>query len=314
MARCGCPTGLVIKAGCGITIEGTGEPEDPYVISIDPCALAGDGLKVQGDGCKLAVAEGAPDGGVNNPASITKLAQRRECANIVGAYLGGYLYRPQSTRDSIKHAVQRGYDLIHLPVRFLADGTPVITPDAMLGRQNGNVADQQVQNTNPSRWQALRNDAGAPKDPTKGWFGYLAPVENGLVTLSEAMDLINNRVPAVLELMWPIKPDQAGTPVWIQGQEPPPQRVDAFLRGVKQVITQHGAQENVIITTQFPTIPGPNGKRDVFAELALPHTGPALYEPGDMDRNPPAGQGDNPENPGAGQQRAQRKPARARKS
>jgi hypothetical protein len=283
---CGCSSALIIKAGCGVIITGTGEPDDPMVISVDPCALAGDGLRGQGDGCKLAVSGGAPPPG-GSPASITKLAERAPCQNIIGAYLGGYLYRPQSTRDSLKYAAERGYDLVHLPVRFLADGTPVITPDPMMGRQNGNVPNTQVQHQTPAQWRARPNDAGEPGNVLGGWFGYLAPVEQGLVTLSEALDLLNNRVPAVLELMWPITPDPAGKPVWTQDQEPPPERVDAFIRGVKQAVEGHGAQENVIVTTQFPKIPGPNGERDVFKELDLPHNGPALYDVPDADRNPP---------------------------
>lgn len=308
--RSGCSTGVFIVPGCGIKIEGNGEQDDPYIISIDPCALAGTGLKVEGD-CKLAVADGAPPGGdTGNPASVTKLAERARCQNIVGGHLGGYLFKPQSTRASIKYAADRGYDLIHLPVRFLADGTPVITPDVMLGRQNGNVADQPVQNQNLGRWGSLKNDAGAPPDPVGGWFGYNEPTEQGLVTLGEALDIIRNKTPTVLELMWPITPDQGGKPAWTPGQEPPPERVDGFLRGVRDTVNQHGAQENVIVTTQFPTVPGrePGQTRDVFAELNLPHTGPTLYDVPDADRNPPAS-GDSGGNPGQQQGQQQPQPA-----
>lgn len=297
--RNGCSSGVFLVAGCGIKVEGTGEDDDPYIISIDPCAIAGTGLKVEGD-CKLAVSDGAPpDGDTSKPASVTKLSERARCQNIVGGMLGGYYYKPQSTRASVKYATDRGYDFIHLPVRFLSDRTPVITPDVMLGRQNGNVADQQVQNQNIARWQSLPNDAGAPPEPTAGWFGYNEPTEQGLLTLNEALDMIGNKITTVLELMWPITPDQGGAPVWTPGQEPPPERVESFIRNVKTAIEQRGAQENVIVTSQFPKVPGrePGSTRDVFAELGLPHTGPSLYDPADADRNPPAS-GDSGGNPG----------------
>lgn len=315
MRRCGCGD-TVIEPGCGIHMQGTGDPDDPYIVSVDPCALAGDGLRAQdpgdtGHACRVAVAV-APNGGISvgpdglyltgqgggtggsdpSKPSVQGVAQRGQtCKCIVGAYLGGYWFRPQSTRDAVKWAAERGYDLLHLPVRMLSDGTPAITPDPYLGRQNGNQPGQQVQAQTPSRWRSIPNDTGDPQDPAKGWFGYCAHPETGLLTLNEAMDLAGTKVPLVLELQWPAVVGPGGKPAWIQGQEPPPQRVDQFIAQIKRAVQSHNADQNVIVTSQWPTVPGPQpgSERDVFAELGLPHTGPALYTPQDADRLAPKG-------------------------
>lgn len=340
MSRCGCESGFEVKPGCGIHTTGTGEPEeDPLVIDVDPAALAGDGLKPQGpsggEGCQLS-ADLVPGGGISfdpngamycdecvpsvdpsRPSVPALVSSRANDRNITGAYLGGYLHKPQSTRAAVRTAVERGYDLLHLPVRFLHDGTPVITPDPMLGRQNGNTRDfgqdTPVQHQTPDRWRALYNDAGVsdPRtgndgkpddiDPDAGWFGYLEQNEIGLLTLAEAVEIVDKRVPMVWELQWPITPDEQGKPAWTKGQEVPPQRVDAFVRHLQHLLRNGGNQNYMILTSQYPQVPGtdPAQPRDILSEIGAAHTGPALYEAADADRNPPGG----------GQQQQQRQAA-----
>lgn len=324
MARCGCGTECAceIRPGCGTTVTGSGDPEqDPYIIGIDPKTAAGDGLKPQGgQGCQLAV-DTVPGGGIDHdpngaiyasdavpdvdpskPSIASLLHNRVQERNLVGAYMGGYFHKPQSSRASVDNAADRGYDLLHLPVRFLADGTPVITPDPMLGRQNGNKRDfgnpTKTQDQTPDRWRALHNAIGVDdtrtgndnkpnkEDPTGGWFGFLERNETGLLTLAETMRTIDNRVPLVLDLQFPIQPGDNGD-TWADGQTPTPRRLDTYLRQLNRLIRAHNAQQYVIVTTRWPTLPPAeegDQPRDVFDILNAPHIGLTLTSPEDADR------------------------------
>src|SRR5699024_2164579 len=86
--------------------------------------------------------------------------------------------------------------------------------------------------------------------------------------------IVDGRIVLVLELMWP--PMENGA--WKQGHEVPNQRVTAFLRHIRTLFRRYGAQNQVIVTTRNPVVPGEGDqKRDVFDELSLPHAGPAAY-------------------------------------
>lgn len=322
MALCGCGGETEVKAGCGIHITGSGEAdEDPYVVNVDPAGMAGDGLKPAGHDCYLSTnvvpgggieydpngamfaADCLPDVDPSKPTVDALLQNRAQSADIVGGMLGGgYLYKPQSTKASVEYARERGLDMAHLPLRMLHDGTPVVTPDPMLGRQNGNVSDfgkpTPVVTQDYARWRRIVNTAGVnnpatgngqpqPNDPAAGWFGWLESNETGLLTLDDALDTLDNTVVVVLDLQWPGLRDNQGNPEWADGQDPTPQRVTAFLEAIKRAVRRRGAMRHVIAVTQWPYLPPPaQGQplRNVLDELQLQHTGPALYTPEDADR------------------------------
>lgn len=323
MSRCGCDTATEVKGGCGIHLTGSGEAEDdPYVVALDPASAAGDGLRPAGQDCKLAT-KIVPGGGIDydgngamyaadcvpeiDPSKPTVdglIKNRCPQGDIVGGYLGGgYLYKPQSTQASIDYGAERGLDMIHLPVRMLADGTPAVTPDEYLGRQNGNVRDfgqdTPVQEQSPARWRRLVNDAGTwrpdigadgqphPEDPAAGWFGWLEPNEQGLLTLDRALDRIDNRAVTVIELQWPALRDENGIPLWQDGHAPPPGRVPHFLDHVKRAIRRRGSSEYSIVVSQWPYLPPPEPGQpplDTLGPMQLRHTGPVLYTAADADR------------------------------
>lgn len=317
MGRCGCGTECAceIQPGCGIEVTGSGQAEeDPYEISVNPKTLAGDGLKPGGQECQLA-ADLAPGGGIehdtngalynaeaaedfdpSNASVPGLLSSRKENRDIVGAWLTGYWYKPQSTRAAIDWAAERGYDLLHLPVRMLADGTPVITPDEMLGRQNGNTRDfdrdSGVQNQTPARWRRLINKPGTwrpdlggegTEDPRQGWFGYLESNEVGLVTLGEAVDLVDRRVPMIWDIMWPaLDGDQ-----WADGKAPPKERVEAFIRHLKLLLRRDKANSRVIVASDHPAVPHDGDTLNLFDQVSAANVGVVLRSKDDLDRLSP---------------------------
>lgn len=319
-----------IQSGHGITVTGRGQPNNPFTLTADGQALVGQGLAWDpqrkrfsaklgsGGGLSfdmsggLILAEKGGEGGTVPGASVADLLKRAPQQNIVGGYQGaGYMIKPQGTQATYTYGVQRGVDMMHVPTRFLTDGTPVVTPSEELTQQNGGgisdytdrrtlVAQQTIH-----RWRlipqkpgivgdldsapAAEPSAGPELDPQRGWFGYLEPNEAGHPSLADVFDLVGRSSVLVLDLRFPpIKTDTAGNPIW-DSYAPSPVQITQFLDRTRVLIQRYGLQQSVIVTTATPKIPGEQGPIDVlarFVDAAVP-AGPTFPTQKDADRYPP---------------------------
>ena len=322
-----------VQPGHGITVTGRGQPNNPFIIAADGQALVSNGLAWDpntkrfsaklgsGGGLTfdaaggLILSEKGGEGGIMPGASVTEMLKRAANQNVVGGWQGaGYMIKPQGTRGTYTYGVQRGVDMMHVPVRFLTDGTPVVTPSEELTTQNGAgisdypdrrtlVAEQTVH-----RWRLIAQKPGTvanlipdedvppdpPEgDPFKGWFGYLEPNEAGLSSLADVFDLVGRSSVLVLDLRFPpIDYSEGGVPSWHQ-YAPSDTQITQFLDRTRVLIQRYGLQQSVIVTTGTPTIPAGTTTRetsiDVLAEFvnaAIP-AGPMFPTASDAGRYQP---------------------------
>ncbi len=288
MGRCGCNDEItVVQAGHGIHVDETVEGHrTTYTVNFDGTSVVGDGVLWDQDGQRLhaklratnpglafdgtgglyVTNPGDGDGAAGYGVSVADLEARRDRQDVVGGVWGaGYLIKPQSTRGSYQYGVERGTDALHVPVRMLSDGTPVVTPDEFLGLQNGDLPREHVQDQDIHRWRVRRNEPGIwlPEltgitggdewlnHPQQGWFGYLEPNEPGLLTLGDVFSIVGRNTVLILELLFPAFNRDAMT--W--EYPTPPERVETFLRRVLVLIQRHGLADSVVVTTPTPTVP-----------------------------------------------------------
>lgn len=299
--RCGCSQdAVVVDDGHGID---TTETRDGNVVhyqpNVDGSVLTGNGMtwnqqtrrfqvKLAGAGSGLSfdgtgglyVSDKEGGGGFTPGASVRELAERAPAQNIVGGFLGaGYFIKPQSTRRSYTYGVQRGMDLMHVPVRPLRDGSPVVTPDEFLGPQNGDIQDggqpTPVLRQDVHRWGAVPDKCGAwpwrvddedninqPVDrPYRGWFGYLEAAEDALLTLPDVFDLVGRSSVLWLELAFPpIAQDEGGNPVWqYPDRSPTDDQVASLIDRTRVLIQRYGLVQSVIVSTATPQVPSSSG-------------------------------------------------------
>lgn len=326
--RCGCSQdAVVVDDGHGID---TTETRDGNVVhyqpNVDGSVLTGNGMtwnpqtrrfqvKLAGAGSGLAfdgtggmyVSDKEGGGGFTPGASVRELVERVPDQNIVGGFLGaGYFIKPQSTRRSYTYGVQRGMDLMHVPVRPLRDGSPVVTPDEFLGPQNGNIYDggqpTPVLRQDVHRWGVVpdkcgawpwRSDEAPPVNrPYRGWFGYLEAAEDALLTLPDVFDLVGRSSVLWLELAFPpIIRDEGGNPVWqYPDRAPTDDQVSSLLDRTRVLIQRYGLVQSVIVSTATPQVPSSSGTPvDVLTGFyqASITTGPMFTTADELTAYPP---------------------------
>lgn len=310
-----------IQSGHGITVTGRGQPNNPFTLTADGQALVGQGLAwdpqrkrfaakiAEGGGLAfdmsggLILSEKGGEGGTIPGASVADLLKRAASQNIVGGWHGaGYMIKPQGTQATYTYGVQRGVDLMHVPTRFLTDGTPVVTPSEELTRQNGNgISDYNDRRTlvaqqTVHRWRRIPQNVGITgpgyfpdqqdDDPAQGWFGYLEENETGLPSLADVFDLVGRSSVLVIDLRFP--PIKGDPPIW-DAYAPSPTQITQFLDRTRVLIQRYGLQQSVIVTTPTPKIPGTDGPINVlarFVDSAIP-AGPRFATQADADKYPP---------------------------
>ncbi|GAA0607435.1 hypothetical protein GCM10010174_25710 [Kutzneria viridogrisea] len=317
MSRCGqrAVTTTVI-GGPGITVTGSGaSAQTTYTVAVDGTTVAGDGLAwhagrlttrlAPGGGLELdptgalRTTGGGEPGGASGGVTVAALEQIDH--DLVGGVMGaGFLLKPPDLLASYTYGAQLGLDLLHVPVRFLSDGTPVVSALETCGLLDSwpimGQADphaEHVQDQDPHRWRVATQRPGATlqpqqpavEDPTRGWFGYLEPGQFGATTLADLFHAVGGRTVLLLELSWPAV-DGAGhfvhpTPAW---------RTEVFLRRVLGLVQQFGLTQSVIVTTQRTSLPGNTGNQplDVLARFADAGitVGPTIATQDQLDAHP----------------------------
>ena len=317
MPRCGCSgqCSCVINAKPGITVEGRGDQNNPYYLGIDGDQIAadglgwnastgtlsvrvGDGLGFDPSGAVYNTSQGGESGGGGGTAGATVSALARRENDVIGGSCGAGLYiKPGGTRNAYSYGVQQGLDFMHVPVRFLRDGQPVVFVQETTQGTNVNPPER-VQDQDGHRWSVLASTPGVwpikimkdneedpdpgwvDDDPQKGWFGYMEPNQYGLTFLGDVLSQVGGRVVLVLELRFPYRVEGQPLP------DTPPERTDSFLRQVQQLLRTYGIQSSVIVSSSEYQIPGQGGTSvnvlDYFANEAAvaPH-----FE--DPDNDPP---------------------------
>ncbi|KGI79375.1 hypothetical protein IL38_24065 [Actinopolyspora erythraea] len=304
---------MIVHAGRGISVaEETQQSVTTYTVSVDGTLLAGPGTRWNPDTQQFEVKLRATNpglaidgtGGLYNSsgegpappegsgATVAALEARLPQQNVVaGVWGAGYLIRPQSTRGAVQYAAQRGFDAIHLPTRFLRDGTPVVFPYEHLSQTE--IQGQQVQVQDIQRWRILANEPGLwypvtnpePDDPQKGWFGYLEPNETGLMSLAEAFELVRNSAVILVDLQFP-EFDQSSM-TW--SNPTPAERVTQFLNRVRVLIQRYGLQASTVVLTTTPRVPNGTAEgRPVLSGFvgAGIRSGAILLTQADVDRYP----------------------------
>ena len=314
--QCAC----VVQGRRGVHVSGSGAPNDPYQLSFDGGELVGNGLLWNNDTGRLAVRLAdqtlgfAPSGGLfvtgkqgdsgagTLGATAEALETRAANQDVVGGLHGaGYMIKPQDTRGSVTYGVQRGHDLMHLPVRMLHDGTPVIASDATLDTVRLGGWGGQVQEQDMQRWRTIPTEPGLwteteavppPADPAKdhrsekGWFGFLEPNQMGLTSLADVFDLLGRSCVLLLELRFPT----ITTAGWAD-PAPPDSRVRGFLERTSTLIRRYGLTQSVVVTTATPKVPQTDTAElvDVLEPFknANVRVGPVLTTPQQAEQYPP---------------------------
>jgi glycerophosphoryl diester phosphodiesterase len=294
----------VLQDGLGVDVTGTGDPNNPYVVEFDGSEVVAQGLTWDSSVRKLS-AKLAPGGGLEFDAggairstvtgggeevgwtTIADLEARG--ANVVIGHAGaGYLVKPETARRSYEYGQQIGVDAMHVPVRMLMDGTPVVHSDETLGRTHGepwNAAAWQaihVQEIDGHRWGIvpmlsgldspyLRNQPDGNTDPTiefnaAAWadnakwqtrspsFGFLGNREQpqyGGTFLADVFRDVGGRTPLIIDLRWPARTGGNGAFV----RSTPAWRTDLFLRNTLSMIQRFGLSSYVVVTSDQITIP-----------------------------------------------------------
>jgi hypothetical protein len=140
----------VVQGSNGVSVVGNGNPNNPYIASIDP-HLAGQGLSIVGGVMSTHL---APDGGLafdsvgglevvggggSTPRGANGLAvsdlELRNVGGVIGGVFGlGYMIKPECYLRSYRMGADLGVDMMVVPVRMLSDATPVSYTDQNLDR------------------------------------------------------------------------------------------------------------------------------------------------------------------------------------
>lgn len=341
MARpCGCgeTCNCVIEDGIGTDVTGAGTQASPFTIDFNggevidqgliwnastrklSTKLAfGGGLEFDANGAMRVTGGPGPDPGPLD--LIQPLEDPSRVGDVFCGLLGaGSLIAPESFLRSYEYGIGSGVDLMHVAVRYLHDGNPVVIWDERLGRTvyhpyNVTVEhwqDRRVEDQTTPFWQTLPHPAGPEEgmiawqphagqnplarntwDPARphrnapayGWFGYMEPPQWGGVLLSDVLRLCRNNVPLVLHLLFPAtiqEPTQS--PAW---------RSFLFLNEVRRLIERFRMQAQVIVITGAETIeiPAPSGDvpTDVLAHFQQSaRIGPALATTDQLTQYPPS--------------------------
>lgn len=316
MARCGCnDEAVVVQAGKGIKVEEETQINlTTYTVSFDGTQVVGPGLLWDPQAQRLQVKLAATDpglafdgtGGLYNTrdgsetprpsfgATVAALEARQAQQDVVAGALGaGYMIKPAGTRGSVEYGVQRGIDAMHLPVRMLYDGTPVVAYDERVG-QHTNIASQYVLDQDVQRWRIVQNEPGLwypdfqneqeELDPQRGWFGYLERNETGLLSLADVFDIVGNSAVLLLQLAFPAFDRSSWT--WTSERPPTPQQIDRFLDRLRVLIQRYGLTDSVVVMSTTPHVPdGAGGNRpvlDPFTNVSI-RSGPVLTSPEDAE-------------------------------
>jgi hypothetical protein len=307
MARCGCSNtcNCLIEDGTGTTPSGSGNINNPYRIDIDGPSLAGDGIGWVGN---RFVARLAPGGGLEfdttgalrtseggdggDTGGATVAALENVSADLVGGALGaGFMIKPPDLLSSYRYGLQSAMDFLHVPVRFLSDGSPVVhiseTMDWASIDQSEHVQDQ-----DGHRWKVLNttpgHDIDPPDhpglyDPKEGWWGYLEPGQRGLTLLSDVFREVGGKIVLLLDVRFPAR-DTSGNFL----HATPVSRTDAFLRRIRDLIKAFSLTTSVIITSTETSIPGQADVLGYFSSAGIT-VGPYLEHNGAADAHPPDG-------------------------
>lgn len=340
MARCGCgdDCNCDLQEGPGIDIAmagntywisfnggevaGPGIAWDPSLRKLSTRLAPGGGLEFDANGAMRTTSGGEPGGGPRWP-TIADLETRGRNV-VIGALGAGYFIKPESLIRSYQFGQELGLDAMHVAVRFLSTGHPVVHFDEILGRASGTPGDeaywttQQVQDQDMHRWTVIpsesgmwnprqANQPGASRDPlpafdptawdearwptrapSYGWFGYLEPGQWGLTFLADVLREVGGRTPLILDLRFPARDPDTGQ--WLRGT--PAWRTDVFLRTVLALIRQHGLTNSVVVTSTETEIPAQTAGQtvkvlDYFANAGV-RVGPYLESKAAAAQYPPA--------------------------
>lgn len=305
MPRCGCgdECNCLLQEQTGIDITGTGAPNNPYSIAFnggevianglawDPSVrklstrlAAGGGLEFDGAGAMRAT--GTSTGGGPGWTTIADL-ETRTYPLVIGHTGSGFFIKPETLIRSYQYGQQIGLDAMHVPVRFLSDGTPVVHSDEVMGRVSGepwNAAawtSQHVQDFDGHRWGIvpmmagldnpyLRNQPDGNTEPTTefnatawanakwqdrspsfGTFGYRERPQYGCTFLADVFREVGGRTPLVLDIRFPARDATTGAFV----KATPAWRTDLFLRNVLSMIQRFGLTNYVVVISTEITIP-----------------------------------------------------------
>lgn len=332
MARpCGCGSGgLIVRCGTGVLCSGLGTTSDPLVLQWEiPLGAAacdavmncvgghlGNGLGlsngvlgvrlapaggIEFDGSGALRATGVTPGG--RPATVPALEAMTQ--DVVGGAMGaGFMIKPMNLMRSFEYGLSANLHFMHVPVRFLQDGTPVVwfyeTMVNALPQPTVNFGDH-VQDQVPHRWKEyaikpgyqFENSGNDPivedfTAPWRGWFGYLENGERSLLFLSDVLKEFGGKIVLVLDLRYPAL-NADGT----MGHNTPSWRPSIFRDRIRWMIQDLGLSSSVIITTTLPLTPAfPDGipatnVLDYFADAGIT-VGPFLETAADAAKYPPA--------------------------
>lgn len=279
--KCGCGDhcDCLVEGGLGTDVPGTGDEDNPYIVNIDGSEVSGPGIGwqdakftvriVPGRGLEfdpagsLFVTDGStpPDAGRATVAALEDRAQ-----DVIGGSIGaGFLIKPADQLATFQYGLQQGIDFMHVPVRFLGDGSPVVRISETMARSSDSPT-RHVQDLDPHQWRVTNSQPAydihhrfgetlwlnqpPPDAPRTGWFGYLEPGQLGLTFLSDVFREVGGKIVLVLDLRFPARDSGGGfahdTPSW---------RTDLFLTQVKKMILHFGLTNSVIVTSTETDVP-----------------------------------------------------------
>jgi hypothetical protein len=291
MSRCGCgdQCNCVVQGGTGIGVGGSGNANNPYTLAFDGSRVAGNGIGWDSAGghlsARLATGGGLAFDGTgalettssssSGGGGATVAALEAMTGDVIGGSLGsGFMIKPPDLLRSYQNGLQGGLDFMHVPVRFLSNGSPVVTSSETMQFQDGYTPrTDHVQDQDGHRWKTLNLRPGAfltptvpgTQDPRSGYFGYLEQGQGGNTFLSDVFRECGGKTVLLLQLQFP-SVDGSGnfvhtTPTW---------RTELFLQRVLSLINAFNLAGSVIISTDQLTIP-PNGgtiPTDVLARFS----------------------------------------------
>lgn len=287
MAR---PCGCAGECGCtyvgvnGVTITGSGTTRDPGKVGLSSViagvgcngimscvgSRVGPGLRYSAVTSQISVNLSADSGnalifgtdnglystggsgsGSDSGATVDGLVAQTTPV-IGGSYGAGISLWPEGPIDTYKAALDMELNLIHVPVRRSAEYMMMVSHNRLLGsynyRYSGSTYDLNLMAADRF-WYTPGGDptVGAGNQwseptyaPQSGYFGWQQPDRHGMPRLADVLQLVNRRVVLYLQNM------DIGASV---NDTPAP--IDT-LSNMRKVITQYGAQKNVIVGTQFP--------------------------------------------------------------
>jgi hypothetical protein len=305
MPRCGCGDrcNCLIEVGLGLDISGTGNENNGYEITFDGGEVAGPGIAWSGspellstrlsaggglgfDGAGGLLVTGAPGTSTGAAGPSVVDLETRGSHIVIGAMGAGYLCKPECLLSSFAYGQRLNLDAMHVPIRFVASGQPVVFADETMARTVGAAygaasfwATQYVQEQAGHFWNVIPDEPGFwnpreaqqppatvdplvatnwnasayhPSAPQFGWFGYVEPNQFGLTSLADVLRTVGWGTPLILHLQFPAR--DATTLAWIRPT--PAWRTDIYLASVLALIRQFRLTNSVVVTTSESTIPG----------------------------------------------------------